>query len=107
LRCVSYASALSPMTDLRAMGETNAMQDRRRGFTRRAVLAGAAQRYAEAFGTPEGRVTAAFEIIFLTGWAPAPDQPQPLRPGSATRRLADALGTEETPLPDSATPRRD
>ncbi len=106
-RTVSYASALHLMSDLRAMGETNAMQDRRRSFTRRAVLAGAAQRYANAYGTPDGRVTAEFEIIFLTGWAPAPDQPQPLRPGSATTRLADALGTDETPLPDGATPRRD
>jgi len=29
--------------------------------------------------------------IFLTGWAPGPDQPKPLRPGSAKARLADAL----------------
>ncbi|MEP4640061.1 MAG: SAM-dependent methyltransferase, partial [Yoonia sp.] len=44
------------------------------------------------------RVTATFEIITLTGWAPAESQPQPLRPGSAKTRLADALGTDETPL---------
>jgi hypothetical protein len=39
-------------------------------------------------------------MIFLTGWAPDPSQPQPLRPGSASARLADALGTRETPLGD-------
>ncbi|MEP6068311.1 MAG: SAM-dependent methyltransferase, partial [Paracoccaceae bacterium] len=31
----------------------------------------------------------------LTGWAPDDSQPQPLRPGSATQRLADALGAQE------------
>ncbi|MEL7125498.1 MAG: SAM-dependent methyltransferase, partial [Pseudomonadota bacterium] len=40
------------------------------------------------------------ELIVLTGWAPDDSQPQPLRPGSATARLADALGTDETPLSD-------
>ena len=48
----------------------------------------------------DGRVTARFEIVCLTGWAPGPDQPQPLRPGSAAGRLADALGAVEQPLPD-------
>ncbi len=47
------------------------------------------------FGTPDGRVRASFDVIFLTGWAPAPEQPKALRPGSARTRLADALGTEE------------
>jgi hypothetical protein len=62
---------------------------------RRATLMRACEIYAEHFGTPEGRVCATFEIIFLTGWAPGPGQPKPLRPGSATTRLADALGTRE------------
>jgi hypothetical protein len=40
-------------------------------------------------------VRATFEVIFLTGWAPGPGQPKPLRPGSAVARLADALGVPE------------
>lgn len=106
-RTVSYAGPLALMRDLRAMGEANAMAARPRRFTRRAVLGEAAARYVRAFGTPDGRVPATFEMIALTGWAPGPGQPQPLRPGSATERLADALGTAETVLPDPATPRRD
>ncbi len=98
-RAVSYASALHLMHDLRAMGEASALAARPRRFTRRQVLARAAEIYAERFGA-DGRVPASFEIICLTGWAPGPDQPQPLRPGSAKTRLADALGTRETPLPD-------
>lgn len=87
----SYADGLALMRDLRAMGETNAMRDRLRRPTGRKVLARAAAILAERFAGPDGRVRATFEVVFLTGWAPAPDQPQPLRPGSATHRLADAL----------------
>jgi len=95
---VQYRSALHLMHDLRAMGEANAMQDRSRRFSRRDVLLGAAARYpADA----EGRVTATFEMLVLTGWSPGPDQPQPLRPGSAAARLADVLGTREAPLSDT------
>lgn len=88
---VSYPSALALMRDLRAMGETNVMRDRLRRPMRREMLARAAALYAERFGDGQGRVLARFEVIFLTGWAPAPGQPQPLRPGSAKARLADAL----------------
>lgn len=91
----SYADAWALMHDLRAMGEGNALADRLRVPTRRRVLERATELYAARAGTPDGRVTARFEIVFLTGWAPADDQPQPLRPGSAKARLADALGVEE------------
>ncbi|NCM96682.1 MAG: SAM-dependent methyltransferase, partial [Rhodobacterales bacterium] len=73
--------------------------------TRRAVLADAAARYAARFKRPDGRITATFEIICLTGWAPHASQQQPLRPGSAVQRLADALGATESaaakPAPNS------
>ena len=96
----TYASALHLMKDLRAMGEANALNTRLKSPTRRDVLVRAAEIYAESFATDEGRVTATFEMITLTGWAPDASQPQPLRPGSATQRLADALKTVETPLKD-------
>ncbi|WP_397541591.1 methyltransferase domain-containing protein [Roseovarius salis] len=96
----SYPSPLHLMRELRFMGEGNALASRRRAPTPRALIARAAEIYAETFGDPEGRVQATFELIVLTGWAPDASQPQPLRPGSATARLADALGTQETPLKD-------
>ena len=71
--------------------ETNALAERRRNPMRRGTLARAAALYAERFGDAEGRISATFEILFLCGWAPHPSQPQPLRRGSATHRLADAL----------------
>ncbi len=92
---VSYASPLALMHDLRGMGETNVMNDRLHRPTRRAVMARTFEAYSRRAGMPDGRVRATFEVIFLTGWSPSPDQPRPLRPGSATARLADALKPPE------------
>jgi hypothetical protein len=94
---VSYPSALALMRDLRAMGETNVMTDRLRAPMPRALLARACETYATGSGAADGRVRASFEVVFLTGWAPGPGQPRPLRPGSARARLADALGVPERP----------
>ena len=94
----SYANAFHLMHDLRKMGEANALSDRIRHFTRRNVLTEAASIYAAHFSNDADRVDATFEVITLTGWAPDESQPQPLRPGSAKTRLADALNTIETPL---------
>jgi hypothetical protein len=77
------------------MGATNALTERRRRPLRRATLLRMAEIYAERFSDPDGRVRATFEIVWLSGWAPHASQQQPLKPGSAQRRLADALGTAE------------
>ncbi|QIK39340.1 methyltransferase domain-containing protein [Pontivivens nitratireducens] len=95
---VDYADPLVLCRDLRAMGETNAMAARRRGGLRRETLMAAVSHYATHFARPDGRIDATFEIVFLTGWAPADGQQQPLRPGSARTRLADALRVPERPL---------
>jgi len=92
---VRYASVFGLMHDLRRMGATNALIARRRTPLRRATLQRMAEIYAQRFADDDGKVRATFEIVWLSGWAPHPDQQQPLRPGSAKARLADALGTSE------------
>ena len=92
---VRYASPFALMHDLRRMGATNALTERRRRPLRRATLMRMAAIYAERFADPDGRVRASFEIVWLSGWAPHASQQQPLAPGSARTRLADALGTTE------------
>jgi NADH dehydrogenase [ubiquinone] 1 alpha subcomplex assembly factor 5 len=67
---VSYPDPLSLMADLRAMGETNAVNARRKTFTRRATLMRAAELYFEAHGDDQGRVPATFQVITMTGWSP-------------------------------------
>ena len=102
LRTVSYGDMFALLRDLRDMGEGNALAQRRKVFAPRDLFAKAAEIYAGNFELDEGRIKATFEMIYLTGWAPDESQPKPLRPGSATARLANALNTDETPLPDSA-----
>lgn len=92
---VNYGSALDIMHDLREMGETNTLADRLKKFSSRHLFLETERIYQDAYGTPDGRIEATFEFIFLAGWSPAASQPQPLRPGSATARLADALNTTE------------
>ena len=98
---VRYANAFALMRDLRQMGLTNALNDRRRTPLRRATLIRAAEIYAERFGEADGRIPATFEIVWLSGWTPHESQQKPLRPGSAKVRLADALGVKEgAPKPE-------
>ncbi len=97
-REVLYRSFADVVRDLRAMGEGNALADRSRRYPGRRFPALAGQFYADAFRAPDGRLRATFDVIFLTGWAPADSQPKPLRPGSAAARLADALKVPEQPL---------
>jgi SAM-dependent methyltransferase len=92
---VRYDHAFALMHDLRRMGATNALVDRRRAPLKRATLLRMAEIYAERFADPDGRLRATFEIVWLLGWAPHPRQQRPLKPGSAQARLADALGTRE------------
>jgi SAM-dependent methyltransferase len=92
---VRYRSGFDLMHDLRRMGATNALCARRRTPLRRATLARVAEIYARNFADDDGRVRATFDIIWLSGWAPHPSQQQPLKPGSAQARLADALHTRE------------
>jgi SAM-dependent methyltransferase len=92
---VTYEHVFSLMADLRLMGETNALRERRRGFTRRATMLTAAEEYLRRYADSSGRLIANFDIVYLTAWAPGPGQPQPLKPGSAAHRLAEALRTEE------------
>ena len=96
----SYKSARHLMHELRAMGEGNALAGRLRAPTSPALFDLAEQLYASHYADQDGRIPATFEFICLTGCAPDAAQPQPLRPGSAQQRLADALSVTETRLPD-------
>jgi SAM-dependent methyltransferase len=101
---VRYSDPLALMRDLRAMGMTNPLVERGRTPLRRSTLARAAEIYGERFADPDGRLRASFELVWLTGWAPHASQPQPLAPGSARTRLADALGVIEIGAGEKAKP---
>ena len=102
---VTYADAFALMRDLRGMGETNAVVERRGGFSRRTTMMAAARLYQERFQDRQGRAPATFQILYLTAWAPHEAQQKPRKPGSAGARLADALGTIEISAGDKAQPK--
>lgn len=99
---VRYATPFGLMQDLRRMGVTNVLVERRRTPLRRATLMRMAEIYREQFADADGRVRATFDIVWLSGWAPHESQQRPLKPGSAQVRLADALGTVERPAGEKA-----
>ena len=101
---VTYASPMALMHDLRAMGETNALSQRRKDFSSRAVFARATELYLQRYAK-EGRIPATFDVLYLTGWAPDASQPKPRRPGSATASLAEALESEEQSAGEKARPK--
>jgi SAM-dependent methyltransferase len=92
---VAYSEFRTLVTDLRALGETNALAERSRKFLRRDTLAAALAQYSAADADETGRLRATFDVIYLTAWAPHESQQKPLAPGSAKTRLADPLGTKE------------
>lgn len=88
---VRYDNAFALMQDLRRMGATNVLIERRKSFSRRSTLLRMAQIYSERFADPDGRIRATFDVMWLSGWAPHESQQKPLKPGSAQMRLADAV----------------
>jgi SAM-dependent methyltransferase len=92
---VTYSSPFALLKDLRAMGATNIIRLRSRKPLRRKTLFRAMEIYAERFAASDGCVSATFEIVHASGWAPHVSQQKPLAPGSAKARLADALGAKE------------
>ncbi|MGI9426747.1 MAG: methyltransferase domain-containing protein [Hyphomicrobiaceae bacterium] len=96
---VTYATPFDLMLEIKAMGASNVLHERRRVPVTRGFLRHLAEIYADRFSEPDGRVRATFEILTMTGWSPHESQQQPLRPGQSAVRLADALGASETRLP--------
>jgi hypothetical protein len=88
---VKYDHPLKLMAELRGMGETNAPAQAGRAL-QRATLWRACEIYRALFGDRAQRVPATFQLLTLSGWAPDPSQPQPIRRGSAQVSLAEALG---------------
>ena len=88
---VRYDNAFALMQDLRRMGATNILNERRRTPSRRATFLKMAQIYADRFSDPDGRIRATFDIVWMSGWAPHDSQQKPLKPGSAKMSLADAV----------------
>ncbi|MEO0466282.1 MAG: methyltransferase domain-containing protein [Pseudomonadota bacterium] len=100
---VRYDHPMRLMADLKGMGESAAFASVSSPL-RRDVLMRMAELYLQRFSDPDGRIRASFEVVWLSGWAPAPGQPRPKRPGSARASLAEALGSVERKAGEKAGP---
>jgi len=97
-----YPNPREVVREIRALGGGNVLLARSRRPLARDTLSRAEDIYRARYGTPDGQVKATFEIVYISGWGPDQSQQKPLKPGSAARRLADALGTTEQPAGDKA-----
>ncbi|WP_429589664.1 class I SAM-dependent methyltransferase [Sphingomonas zeicaulis] len=86
---VRYSSPLALMHDLRGMAATNRLRDRAPSLSRTDLAALFA--YAANAADADGKIAERFDIVHLSGWAPAESQPKPARRGSGRVSLADAL----------------
>lgn len=100
---VRYSNPFTLFNDLRGMGETSApvrsRTDAKLPNLTRAILYRTLEIYSEKFSDADGKYLATFEIVTASGWSPGPDQPQPLRRGSAKASLAQAIGSIEQKSP--------
>ena len=94
---VRYDNAFGLMRDLRSMGATNILNERRRRPTRRATMLRMAEVYQERFADSDGRIRATFDVLWLSGWAPHESQQKPAKPGSAKASLEAAVKSVKRP----------
>jgi len=87
---VRFPHLLKLVGDLRGMGTTNVLGHRAHTPILRQGLAAAIEDFAGR-ADADGKTMERFEIIYLSGWSPSPDQPQPARRGSGRTSLATAL----------------
>ena len=92
---ISYETPFHLLKELQSMGASNILLERSRKPLRRATLMRMAEIYTQKYADNTGRINATLELVTITGWSPHESQQKPLRPGTATTRLAEALGTHE------------
>jgi len=93
---VSYGDPFKLLKDLRGMGESNAVHQRRKTFTRRNTLMAAVEQYMTDHAGPDGRVPATFDVLFIAAWTPSANQQKPMVRGSGEIDLGDFLNSQDT-----------
>lgn len=89
---IDYPDTFALMTDLQAMGESNAALTREMSGLRRDVLSANEAIYRELHGNMDSTIPATFRVIYMIGWTEGQGQPEPLKRGSGQANLKDVLG---------------
>lgn len=88
---VRYADAFALMGEVKSFGYSNPLQGRSSKLVSKRFIGKVAEHYHTHFADEDGRVRATLEIAWAMAWKPHDSQPKPLKPGSASHRLADIL----------------
>ena len=88
---VRYASPLSLMRELKALGASNPLAERPHRMATLRLIQAASAAYEALAADSDGRVRASLEIVWMSGWAPHESQQKPLKPGSAKISLSEVL----------------
>lgn len=94
---IAYSDPWRFFRDLRFTGETSCLRAGPKGGLRRDVLSRAVDIYKDEYSLDDGSLAVTIELVSLTGWKPHQSQPRPLKPGSATASLAEAVRKNQTP----------
>ncbi len=94
---IFYKDIFALMKDLKGMGESNSLIDRKKNFTSKKLFNVANDIYKKKF-SENNKIYATFEILYFIGWTKHSSQQKPKKPGSANRRLSDALFSKEEKL---------
>ena len=94
---IFYHDIFSLMKDLKGMGESNSLINRKKIFTTKKLFDVANKIYKKKFSENK-KIYATFEILYFIGWSKHSSQQNPEIPGSAKKRLADALSSKEHDL---------
>jgi SAM-dependent methyltransferase len=88
---IRYADSFSLMREIKAFGFANPLIGRSNKLVSKRLLAKVAGHYHNNFADADGRIRATLEIAWAMAWKPHASQPKPLKPGSASHSLAEAL----------------
>lgn len=92
---VRYSSMFALFDDLRAMGGTGGLVHDGIPSLTKSIVMRAAEIYALRYSDADGKIRVSVDLLWLSGWVPHESQQKPLKPGSATTKLADALGARD------------
>ncbi len=88
---VRYADVFALMREIKSFGYSNPLKGRSAGFISKRFLTKMAEHYHANNSDDDGRIRATLEITWAMAWRPHDSQQKPLKPGSASHRLADIL----------------
>ena len=91
---IFYHDIFSLMKDLKGMGESNSLINRKKSFTTKKLFDVANEIYKKKFSENK-KIYATFEILYFIGWSKHSSQQKPELPGSAKKKLAEALSSKE------------